>query len=255
LGIAGGITSIKVGKSANRIFVGTDNGRLYRANLTNITSTTVTDISQYSTNTTPSGSSNPGGVIYSIDIGIDDNELIMLRSNYNVKSVFYSTNGGISWVSKDEPAHGLPNIPIYGALFNPLNRSQVFLATELGVWSTMTIAATNPVWEPTDASLAHVRCLAFVYRSADNLVAVATHGRGVFTTSLTYPCPANRNIVALPQGSAHYEASSTITTAITMPSNATVSFDAGQKVSLKSGFKVKTGTHFKAYIDGCGGTR
>ncbi|TAG94430.1 MAG: hypothetical protein EAZ20_00910 [Bacteroidetes bacterium] len=68
------------------------------------------------------------------------------------------------------------------AKFNPNDRKQVMIATDLGVWSTSDITAVNPGWEPTNQNLANVRCDMLKVRSSDKLVAVATHGRGVFTT-------------------------------------------------------------------------
>ena len=248
------VTYIKVAKTANTLFIGTTGGSVWR-----LTLGTYDAANDYypATATRISLGTNyvHGGIVHSIEIGATDNELISIQSAYNIVSIFYTANGGTTWVSKDNPTHGLPNIPIYDALFNPTDRRQVLVATELGVFSTMDITAANPLWEPTDAQLAHVRCMRFVHRTSDNTVALATHGRGVFRTKFNAPCPVNRNFVALPAGSAHYEASSIITATITMPTSATISFDAGQKVSLKSGFKVNQGTHFKAYIDGCGGVR
>jgi hypothetical protein len=249
-----GVTMIKVGKAANTIFVGTSGGRLYRVSTSDIAATTFTEITQGNVNSTPSTPRQ--GTIFSIDIGVDDNELIMVKTNYGIRSVFYTNNGGTNWICKDLVDHGLPDMPVWAALFNPLNRNQVLLATEFGMWSTMNITAANPEWEPTDANLAHVRCMAFAYRSADNLVAVATHGRGVFTTTLTAQCLENRfYTLVIPKGSAHYDASSTITVSVPLPADQLISLDAGLKVSLKPGFKVQAGTKLKAYIDGCGGVR
>ncbi len=250
------VSYIKVGKTLNTLFIGASTGAVYK-----VTFGTYDAANDYypATRTIISSSSSgytAGGWVHSIEIGADDNELIVVQSAYGIKSVFYTSNGGTTWQSKDEATHGLPNIPIYDAVFNPTNRKQVLLATELGVFSTMDITATNPEWEPTDAQLAHVRCMRFVVRSSDNTVALATHGRGIFRTKFNSPCPVNRNIVVLPPGSGHYEASSTITSSTILPESAAlIRYDAGQKVSLKSGFKVKAGTYFKAYIDGCGGSR
>jgi hypothetical protein len=245
---------IKAGKTANTIFVGGAYGRLYKIVANPATnSSTFTDISP------PSDAGVPyswaGESLFSLEIGATEQELIVIKSNYGYRSVFYSTTGGTTWINKDQASHGLPDMPIFSALFNPLNRKQVLLATELGVWSTMDITASNPDWQPTTASLAHVRCMGFEYRSADNTVLVATFGRGVFFTKLNQPCFASISTFTLPStGSGHFESASSITSFDTMPKGV-IYLDATTNIKFTNGFKVNAGTHLKAYIDGCGGVR
>jgi len=159
--------------TANRIFIGTTAGNVYRLDNANATPT-VTSI----------GSTLPAGYVSCVDVGATDNELIVTLSSYDVISVHYSNNGGTSWISKDNVAHGLPNMPIRWALFNPNNTKEVMLATELGVWSTSDITASNPGWEASNNSLANVRCDMLRYRTADKQVAIATFGRGLYTTNV-----------------------------------------------------------------------
>lgn len=245
---------IKAGITANTIFVGGAYGRLYKIVADPATnSSTFTDISPPSDAGVPYSWS--GESLYSLEIGATEQELIVIKSNYGYRSVFYSTNGGTTWINKDQATHGLPDMPIFSALFNPLNRKQVLLATELGVWSTMDITASNPDWQPTTASLAHVRCMGFEYRTADNTVLVATFGRGVFFTKLNQPCFASISTFTLPStGSGHFESASFITTFDTMPKGI-IYLDATTNIKFTNGFKANTGTHLKAYIDGCGGVR
>ncbi len=245
---------IKAGKTANTIFVGGAYGKLYKIVANPATnSSSFTDISPPS-HVSPAHSW-AGEAVFSMDIGATEQELIVVKSNYGVLSIFYSTDGGTNWISKDEAAHGLPDMPIFAALFNPLNRNQVLIATELGVWSTMTIAASNPDWQPTTADLAHVRCMSFEYRTADNTVLVATFGRGVFFTKLNQPCLTNiTNATIASNGSAHYEASNSVSLSIPLPKGS-IFLDSGGTLILSSGFKVNSGTILKAYIDGCGGAR
>jgi photosystem II stability/assembly factor-like uncharacterized protein len=167
--------------TANRVFIGTDAGRVFRVDGATGNNPTVAQIT---------GTINPG-YISNIDVGSSDNELLVTVSNYGVRSIYYTTNGGTTWTSKDEAGQGLPDIPVRWGIFNPKNTRQVILATELGVWSTSDITATNPGWEPTPVSgssrVANVRCDMLKFRNSDNLLAVATHGRGVYTTLIPNP--------------------------------------------------------------------
>ena len=58
------------------------------------------------------------------------------------------------------------------------------LATEVGIWSTDNINVAAPDWQPTVAGLANVRSDMIQYRDSDQLVLVATHGRGLFTSDV-----------------------------------------------------------------------
>lgn len=171
----GRISAIRAdANTANRIFVGTGSGTIFRIDDADDEVPTVTDITNGITNT---------GYLSSIDIGSSDDQLIATFSSFGVTSVWYTADGGTNWVNKDNDA-SLPDIPVRWALFNPNNTEQVMIATELGVWSTNDITATNPGWEPTNTNLANVRCDMLQYRAADGMVVVATHGRGIFTTDI-----------------------------------------------------------------------
>ena len=160
--------------SLHRVFVGTGSGGVYRIDSAHIDNPTVTDIT---------GDIGDFGYISSIDLGPTDDEIIITLSNYGVSSVWYTVDGGVSWSNKDNDG-SLPDIPVRWALLNPNDPRQVMLATELGVWSTSDISASNPNWEQTSVDLANVRCDMLQYRSADKQVVVATHGRGLFTTDV-----------------------------------------------------------------------
>lgn len=152
------------------IFIGTETGKLFK--VVNAHSTpTVTDIT---------GASFPAGNISCVEIGVSESELLVTFSNYGVTSIWYSSNGGTSWVSKEG---NLPDLPVRWALFNPNDRKQVLLATEVGVWSTTDISIASPDWDPTNSGLANVRVDMLQVRNSDKIVIAATHGRGVFSTN------------------------------------------------------------------------
>jgi len=173
----GGTTLIRCGLNENTIYVGGRSGGIIKI-------TNAGDVGGPQVITTIA--TGFAGYVSCIEIGATENELLVTRSNYGIKSVYYTTDGGSTWISKDEVGYGLPDIPIRYALFNPLNRKQVLLATELGVFSTSDITLNNPGWEPTNAALANVSCWMLRYRASDRSIAVATHGRGIFTSNF---CP------------------------------------------------------------------
>ncbi|WP_299452193.1 PKD domain-containing protein [uncultured Microscilla sp.] len=173
------ITHIKASPyTANRLFVGVrifdGEGKIYRIDNAHTANPSVTEI-------TGTYAGSHGGWISSIDVGASDNQLLATFSNYGVNSVYETLDGGTNWSNKNG---NLPDMPVRWGLYNPNNRAEVLLATEVGVWSADNFTASSPVWEPTNTGLANVRCDMITYRSADGTVAVATFGRGVFTTNI-----------------------------------------------------------------------
>jgi hypothetical protein len=156
--------------SDNTIFVGNDQGDVYKITSAN-TSPSVTQIDN---------NAFPNGYISSIEIGANENELIVTLSNYGVISVWYTSNGGEEWSNVEG---NLPDIPVNWALFNPNNRSEVLLATDVGIWGTNDITAEAVEWLPTVEGLANVKCTMLQYRDSDNQVIVSTFGRGLFTSN------------------------------------------------------------------------
>ncbi len=170
------ITTIKASPhTANRIFVGVDasgGGLIFMLDNADATPT-VTKIAA-------SFNETRGNWTSSLDVGASDNQLIATFSNYGVHSVFETLDGGSNWSSKEG---NLDDIPVYGGIYNPDNRNEVLIATELGVWSTDDFNASSPEWGSSNTGLANVSTRMIKMRSSDNLILVATHGRGLFTST------------------------------------------------------------------------
>lgn len=151
------------------LFVGTDAGTLFK--VTNAdTNPSATSI----------GSALPAGNISCIELGANENEILVTFTNYGLTSVYYTADGGQNWVSKEG---NLPDMPVRWALFNPNNRNEVMLATEVGVWTCSNFNSSSPTWSPSVSGLANVRVDMLQLRSSDHEVIAATFGRGLFTTN------------------------------------------------------------------------
>jgi hypothetical protein len=128
------------------------------------------------------------GYISSIDVEKgNSNHLLVTVSNYGVVSVRESTDGGLNWTNVEG---NLPDIPVRWGMFNPLNNDQALIATELGVFSTDDLNSTSTNWVSNNSGLAKVRVDMLKYRSSDYTLVAATHGRGIFTTTLASQAPA-----------------------------------------------------------------
>ena len=154
--------------TSTTLMVGFDNGRLFKVTNANLSSPTITEL------TVPFV-----GAISDIQYGTNDNEIIVTISNYNTDSVFYSTDGGTTWNSKEG---NLPDMPIRSALMNPENKNEVILGTELGVWGTTNFLSATPTWSQYTNGLGNVRITNLDYRPSTRTVLASTYGRGIFTT-------------------------------------------------------------------------
>jgi len=81
-------------------------------------------------------------------------------------------------------------------LFNPLDRNEVILATEAGIWRTSDITAPTPTWSPVSTGMGAVRVDMLQYRESDNVVLAATHGRGMFTSVFTADVASVDNVLS-----------------------------------------------------------
>ena len=169
------ITASPYSGSTSTLFLGNSGGQLFK--VTNASTTPIVSNINAS-NTVPASS------ISCIEVGASENELLVTLFNYGRVSVYYTSNGGTTWVSKEG---NLPDMPIRWALFNPRNRKEVIVATELGVWATSDISVSSPVWVASNNGLANVRVDMLQYRASDSLIMASTHGRGVFTGRFKAP--------------------------------------------------------------------
>ncbi len=160
---------------ANRIYIGSTNGQIMRIdNADQGTSLTGTSIS---------GNISPGFISdIAIELGNEDH-LLATISNYGTNSVWETTDGGATWTSVEG---NLPDIPVRGAIFNPIDPSQAFLATEAGVWTTNALNGTSTSWEP-NLSMPSVRTDMLQTRTSDNAIIAGTHGRGLWSTDAFSP--------------------------------------------------------------------
>lgn len=156
--------------SSTTLFVGCENGDVFKITNADGTLPSASNIS----------SGLPTGNISCVEIGANENEVLVTLSNYGVTSVWYTSNGGTTWVSKEG---NLPDMPVRWALFNPNDRNEVILATEVGIWSTTNLNSTTPTWSPSNSGLANVRVDMLQIRDSDNMVLAATHGRGLFESA------------------------------------------------------------------------
>lgn len=118
-----------------------------------------------------------------IELGTNEQNIIVAYSNYGINNLFVTSNGGASWTAIDG---NLPDMPVRWVMFYPGDNSKAIIATETGVWQTELINGASTVWDP-ETGFPNVRTDMLQYRTSDGLLAAATHGRGIFTTTIGAP--------------------------------------------------------------------
>jgi hypothetical protein len=189
-----GVTAVKVDPSGtNTIWIGAsvvdETPTLLQPQILKITNA----------NTTPTVTVNSlisagaGAYISSIDLDPSNaNNILVTLSNYGISSVWESTDGGTTWTSLDQNGVNLPDMPVFWGIFAPpgaqlsgTTAGGIILGTELGVWTTSAISGATTQWIANNAGMANVRTDMIKYRYVNTSLVAATHGRGLYTTTLT----------------------------------------------------------------------
>ncbi|ARA94718.1 hypothetical protein AWN76_017195 [Rhodothermaceae bacterium RA] len=138
------------------------------------------------TDITPPGATQ-GAYPSSIAMNLDDaDEMLVTFSNYGVPSVWYTTDGGQTWVDVEGNLGGDDGPSVRWAAVVPSGTGVLyFLATSTGVYATETLAGTNTAWALEGAGvIGHAVVDMVRARPADGLVVAATHGRGMYSASI-----------------------------------------------------------------------
>ncbi|HMK05422.1 MAG TPA: hypothetical protein VK489_14570 [Ferruginibacter sp.] len=202
IGSATSLTAVKVSPyTANRVFFGTNTGKLYR--LDNANTVTTADANA---NLTDISVGFPGGTIICVNTGTDDNNIIATYSNYGISNVWVTTNGGTSWSAIDG---NLPDMPVRWAMFQPGSNSKIFLATEAGIYTTTGISGAATQWLP-ETSFPTVSTYMLKMRASDSTIVAATHGRGLWTAKI--PACASGTVTTQPSNTSGCVGSSAVFT-------------------------------------------
>ncbi len=156
--------------TSSKLLVGTEDGRLLK-------------IDNADTNPAWSeiGPSEFFGSISDIEFGTQESQIYVTFHNYGVISVWYSSDGGTSWVSKEGD---LPDLPVKTILPNPGNAEEVMIGTSLGIWKTADWSSEAPSWTRSQNGMKNVKVTNLELRKADLTVMATTYGRGIFTGTI-----------------------------------------------------------------------
>ncbi len=178
----------------NTIFLGTTGGGIFR----------LEDAHESDNGSSPKNIRNgnmPSGYVSNLHVDPENSDhVIAIYSNYGIASVWETyeafSEDNPEWVNHEGD---LPNIPIYWAFNHPINKEVCYVATELGVFYTEKLDGENTKWQIMNNGMANVKTVMLKYRPSDNMLVVATYGRGLFET-IVDPAGINNNLTWTERG-------------------------------------------------------
>ena len=180
------ITAVAASRNpSNIVYYGSSNGKIFKLNNAHTGDPSPTDIS--------AGKGFPGGYASSLAIDETNGEnVIAVFSNYNILSLYYTSDGGTNWASisgnLEENPDGSGNGPScrWASILNYNGTTSYFIATSAGLYSTTVLNGNSTTWTHESPDKIGVAVCSMVKtRDLDGVVVVSTHGAGVFSADYT----------------------------------------------------------------------
>lgn len=122
----------------------------------------------------------------------DADKVVVVFSNYNVYSLFYTLDGGTSWIkgagNLEEFVNGSGSGPsVRSVAILPIGQERLyFVGTSIGLFVTHELDSLNTLWQQLgENDFGNVVVEMVQTRETDGLVVAATHGKGIYSTHIT----------------------------------------------------------------------
>ena len=176
-GIQDAISAIKLSQysssTSKTAIIGTEKGAVYKVR--GLPGPTVTT-------TRIDNGKLPIGYISSIDVGRDENRILVTLSNFGISSVWLTRDGGTNWLNIER---NLPDMPVRWGVFNPYDDFQVMIATEKGIWGLENVLDEDEQWQSYNLGFPEIRVDMIDIRKEDSTILAATHGHGFWVGKFT----------------------------------------------------------------------
>jgi hypothetical protein len=174
---------------AHRVWFGTNHGRLYR--IDNADTGQPVPVEVTGSGFPKNGNGRPA-YINNIAVDPENGDIaIVVFSNYAVQSLFMTTDGGQSWTAiggnLEQQPSGAGNGPScrWVTMLHRSNGTLYLVGTSTGIYSTEKInGAATLWWQEGSTTIGNVVVDMIVARPSDGLVVAATHGNGIFATTI-----------------------------------------------------------------------
>jgi len=169
----------------NILYYGTSAGQVFRMDFAHSDGYAVTEITS---DILPSG-----GYVNSIAVNpTNADEIVVVFSNYQIKSVFRSTDGGVTFegisgnLEEDPTGMGAgPSVRWVEIVPKTDGVTEYYLATSVGLFSTTALNGENTIWlQEGQQSIGNVPVNMLDYRRSDGKIVIATHGNGLYQSQI-----------------------------------------------------------------------
>lgn len=170
---------------ANRLYFGSSKGRVFRVDDAHTGNPAAVEIT---------GAEFPADA-YAVCIEVDPknaDNMFVVFSNYNVKSIFYTSDGGQSWTNvsgnleENTDGSGAGPSVRWLKILHYQEKIIYLAATSVGVFSTMKLDGDKTVWiQEGAAEIGNVIVDHIDARESDGYIVVATQGYGVFGSNVS----------------------------------------------------------------------
>ena len=177
------VIGISTANKPNVVYFGTTDGLVKRVDSSNSASPIVTDVTPPGLN----GGTAQGGFVRCVVVDpTNSNKALVAFGNYNFQSLWYTTNGGTTWIDVEGNLAGPTGPSIrWATILYAGTQLNVFLGTSIGVLMTNALSGSTTVWAQAAANeIGNVLIAYLDYRASDRTLAVGTHARGAFTTQI-----------------------------------------------------------------------
>ncbi len=198
------ITALAVGGGPDYdLYYGSDRGLVYR--VTHAATGTDREPEQLGAGTLPLGAAVSAIAVHPAD----SRRVLVAYGNYHVRSLWSTVDGGKTWTDVEANLGGAdgPSIRCLAILADG-DRDLWLCGTSIGLFSSLGGPDGRTVWvQEGPEALGNVIVDALAVRPADRLVVAATHGRGIFSTTVptdwwqdrpSVDAPALANVQAAP---------------------------------------------------------
>jgi len=164
------ISAIEIANAnRKRIYVGTENGGLFRS--TDGGNTWSPNISS---------SILPGHTITRIESHPEDADLVYATvANFGHSHLFRSRDGALTWEDADKGQ--LPDVPHHVVMIRPDDLGKVYVGNDAGVF---VLEVKTGIWMNLTKNLPNATVIDLVYHSKDNAFFAATYGRSIWRLKL-----------------------------------------------------------------------
>ncbi len=169
LNLGGGVATAMHAPSTDRVYIGTNSGRVVRVDWSGTSWSG------------PTALTSPRVNVWISDVAVSPSRLWATSTSTGGGRVFRSGDGGTTWT---DCTAGLPALPINSVEIDPWNENRVWVAADLGVYESWDAGAT---WNPITAGLPNVLVADLVVHPHARVLRAGTRNRGVWEFPIDDP--------------------------------------------------------------------